>query len=131
MERSKWVAKNWGGEKIIVNNDKYCGKILYFIKGFKCSLHMHKLKTESMYIHNKGKVEILFYDYNEDAEEQLKRLGKEQFYNLLDKVVLEPGDSFHIPPGRYHQIVALEDTELFEFSTPDDPSDSYRIIKGD
>ena len=45
--------------------------------------------------------------------------------------LLEKGDTFHIPPGRAHQILAIEDTELFEFSTFHEDSDSYRLIKGD
>ena len=29
----KVVPKGWGFEKWIVNNEQYCGKLLYFIKG--------------------------------------------------------------------------------------------------
>jgi len=47
------------------------------------------------------------------------------------EVILLPGDSFHIETGVIHQIIALEDTDLFEFSTEHFDSDSYRIIKGD
>ena len=45
--------------------------------------------------------------------------------------LLKPGDNFHIYRGLRHQMVALEDCELFEFSTQHFDSDSYRIIKGD
>ena len=44
---------------------------------------------------------------------------------------MEPGDSFHVPVGLKHQMIALEDSELFEFSTEHFEEDSYRVIKGD
>ena len=47
------------------------------------------------------------------------------------EVVLGPGDNFHVYRGLRHQMIAVEDTELFEFSTQHFDSDSYRIIKGD
>jgi hypothetical protein len=36
-----------------------------------------------------------------------------------------------IPPGLLHQMQAIEDSELYEFSTQHFESDSYRIVKGD
>jgi hypothetical protein len=47
------------------------------------------------------------------------------------EVILNPGDKFHIYQGLKHQMIALEDTELFEFSTQHFDDDSIRIIKGD
>jgi len=44
---------------------------------------------------------------------------------------LERGDKFHVPVGMRHQMYALEDTELFEFSTEHFDSDSIRVIPGD
>ena len=46
-------------------------------------------------------------------------------------VVLGPGDNFHVYRGLRHQMIAIEDSELFEFSTQHFDSDSYRILKGD
>ena len=48
-----------------------------------------------------------------------------------DEVILGPGDNFHVYTGLRHQMHAIEDTELFEFSTQHFDSDSYRILKGD
>jgi quercetin dioxygenase-like cupin family protein len=45
--------------------------------------------------------------------------------------ILEAGDSFYVPQHRVHQVVALEDSEVFEFSTIHFDSDSYRLRKGD
>ena len=47
------------------------------------------------------------------------------------EILLKPGDNFHVYRGLRHQMIALEDTELFEFSTQHFDSDSYRIEKGD
>ena len=45
--------------------------------------------------------------------------------------LLRPGENFHVYTGLKHQMVALEDSELFEFSTQHLDSDSHRIMKGD
>ena len=111
-----FVPKGWGFEKWIVNNDEYCGKLLYFVKGKRCSWHYHKLKDEVFYIQS-GRVMILFSD--DDDIKTAKHL------------LMEKGDRFHVYRGLRHQIVALEDTELFEFSTQHFDSDSHRVIKGD
>jgi len=44
------VPKGWGREVWIANGEHYCGKILEIRKGKRCSLHYHKLKTESFYL---------------------------------------------------------------------------------
>ena len=112
----KMVPKGWGFEKWIVNNDKYCGKLLYFVKGKRCSWHYHKIKDEVFYIQS-GKIMV---KYSDDDD-----------LNNASEVVLERGDNFHVYVGLRHQMIALEDTELFEFSTQHFDSDSYRIQKGD
>jgi hypothetical protein len=50
---------------------------------------------------------------------------------LAKECILGPGDNFHVYTGLRHQMIALEDTELFEFSTQHFDSDSHRLIKGD
>lgn len=111
-----FVPKGWGFEKWLVNNDKYCGKLLYFVKGKKCSWHYHKIKDEVFFIQS-GKI--------------LVKYGWEEDITKCQELVLERGDTFHVKTGLIHQMVALEDTELFEFSTQHFDSDSYRIEKGD
>lgn len=112
----KFVPKGWGFEKWIVNNKEYCGKLLYFVKGKKCSWHYHKLKDETFYIQS-GKILLKHSD-----EDEIK---------YATETILGPGDKFHIYRGLKHQMIALEDTELFEFSTQHFDDDSYRIIQGD
>ena len=59
-----FVSKGWGYEDWIVNTEKYCGKVLFFKKGKKCSWHYHKIKDETFYVQS-GKVQLL-YGYDED-----------------------------------------------------------------
>ena len=42
--------KGWGYEDWIANDSKYCGKVLVFKAGKKCSYHMHKIKHETFYL---------------------------------------------------------------------------------
>ncbi len=111
----KIINKGWGCEKIIHNGDGYCGKILCFDEGKKCSYHYHKIKTETFYC--KGKILLIYGD--DDKIENAK------------KIILENEDVFHIPAGVRHQMIALEKTELFEFSSTHIDSDSYRVLPGD
>ena len=112
----KHVPKGWGYEKWIANNEKYCGKLLYFNKGKKCSWHYHEIKEETFYVHS-GELHLL-YGFDDDINE-------------AEGLILNPGDKFEIPRGLRHQMYAIEDTEMFEFSTQHFDDDSYRVIKGD
>ena len=112
----KFVSKGWGFEKWIVNCNEYCGKLLYFVKGKKCSWHYHVLKDEVFYIQS-GKI-LLKYSDQDDLDN-------------ANEIILSRGENFHIQRGLRHQMLALEDTELFEFSTQHFDSDSHRVIKGD
>jgi len=132
----KFVPKGWGFEKWIVNTNKYCGKLLYFAKGHKCSLHYHSIKDETFYIQS-GKIVLWYSDelntINKimESENEVERLSKLYDGTILNRIVLKKGDNFYVPPGRVHQMMAAEDTELFEFSTQHFDTDSHRIIKGD
>ena len=50
---------------------------------------------------------------------------------LSKTITLIEGDKLHDPTGLQHQMFALKDTELFEFSTQHFDSDSNRIERGD
>ena len=112
----KFVPKGWGHEKIICNTEEYCGKLLYLAKGKRCSWHYHKLKDETFYIQS-GSVELLY--------------GDDDNIELANAITLKKGDNFHIYRGLRHQMIALEDTELFEFSTQHFDEDSIRVLQGD
>ena len=114
--KMEFVPKGWGFEKWIVNKEEYCGKLLYFVKGRKCSWHYHKVKDEVFYVQS-GKILVKYSD-EDDLES-------------ANQTILEKGDNFYVYTGLRHQMIALEDTELFEFSTQHFDEDSYRLIKGD
>ncbi len=109
------VEKGWGYEKIIVNKS-YCGKILHFNKDKRCSFHYHIVKDECFYL-ERGLIRLL-YSMDDD-------------YAKAKEVILRPGDKFEIPIGMRHQMIALEESDLYEFSTTHYDEDSYRIIRGD
>jgi mannose-6-phosphate isomerase-like protein (cupin superfamily) len=108
--------KGWGREIWIANNQLYCGKLLEIRKGKRCSLHYHKLKTESFYLH-KGRLKI--------------RVKESVESDRLDEFEISPGDCMDVSAGLIHQMEAIEDSELFEFSTQHFETDSYRLLKGD
>jgi len=108
--------KGWGHELWIVNNEKYCGKLLKFNEGKQCSWHYHKLKDETFWLLS-GKMRIHYSDEDD--------LTKATVIDFL------PGDALHVYPGLRHRMIAVEDSELMEFSTQHFDSDSYRIEKGD
>lgn len=117
------VKKGWGQETWIVNNDKYCGKILTFEAGKKFSVHYHKDKDEVFFVRS-GKLKLGWKDVDSSMTPQ------EMMMNL-EYITLNAGDAFHIPTYRVHYIYAFEDSEIFEFSTHHEDSDSYRLLKGD
>ena len=108
----KYVPKEWGYEKWIVNKKEYCGKLLFFHSGKKCSWHYHEIKDEVFYLQS-GRM-IVRYGDDDDIEK-------------AEETLLESGMKFYIPPGLRHQMEAIEDCELFEFSTEHFDEDSYRI----
>ena len=104
----KHVKKVWGSELWVVNNKEYCGKILYLKKDFRCSVRYHKLKHETFYLVS-GKI-------------LLEIGGKER--------IMKSGHIQEVKRGITHRFTGIEDSEIIEFSTHHEDSDSYRIIRG-
>jgi len=109
------VPKKWGAEIIIHNDDEYCGKILKFNKGTKFSMHFHVKKKETWYV-SKGSFQLHWIDTRNASEH----------YQLL-----YVGNIIEIERGDPHQLIAIEESEIFEVSTQHFDDDSYRIKKGD
>lgn len=107
-----FVSKSWGYESWIVNNPLYCGKKLFIKQGRWCSYHHHEIKDEVLYIES-GKIHMIY-----EADD-----GKPF------AVDLSAGYAFHVKPGLKHQMCAIEDTTIIEFSTQHMDSDSYRTSK--
>jgi D-lyxose ketol-isomerase len=108
------VKKLWGYEKHIVNTSLYCGKILVaFPNGMACSIHYHKQKTETFHVHT-GTLHLQLFNLD----------GK-----LTETLDLAAGESLTLAPLTPHRFWAkTEVCEFMEFSTHDDPADSYRIV---
>jgi len=109
------VPKGWGKEIIFVNNDEYCGKLLCFEAGKKFSMHYHIQKKETWYV-SKGKFILVWVE-----------TGSGITYTEYLKV----GDIITNERGEPHQLIALEDSEVFEVSTKHYDNDSFRMWKGD
>jgi mannose-6-phosphate isomerase-like protein (cupin superfamily) len=114
-EECQIVPKGWGREIVFVNNKDYCGKILSFNKGKKFSMHYHLIKRETWYV-AKGRFIFIWIDLQNGTR-----------YSE----VLNVGDVITNERKEPHQLIALEDGEIFEVSTQHFDSDSYRIWKGD
>ena len=108
------VSKGWGEEVIIENNELYCGKILIFKEGCKFSMHYHMNKDETWWVEY-GEFIYRWID-TETAE--------------MNEVKLEEGDVVRQRPGQPHQLEAISNGRIFEVSTHDEDSDSYRVMKG-
>lgn len=96
------VDKPWGYELIWAKTDQYVGKILHINKGHQLSLQYHQQKEETIYIQS-GQMKFLFEETPGAP--------------LVEKI-LNPGDVHHVPPNRQHRMIALEDCDVFEVSTP-------------
>lgn len=101
---TEFVDKAWGSELWMTNSEKYCGKILTLKKGYRCSLHCHKIKDETFYILD-GKV--------------LMEIGSQAR-------TMKDGEVVHILPNMYHRFTGLEDSRIIEISTQHFDDDSYR-----
>ena len=96
------VDKPWGYELRWAITDRYAGKILHLRKGDALSLQYHERKDEYQYV-VRGAVEM--------------ELGGED--GVLTTRRMKVGDTLHITPGTRHRLTALEDTDIFEVSTPE------------
>jgi len=96
------TEKPWGYEFLFAHTSKYAGKLIFVKKGHRLSLQYHSKKDEAMLIYQ-GKALM-------EIEEPDGRR-----YSLT----LEPGQSIHLVPFTKHRLQAVEDTTLFEVSTPE------------
>lgn len=106
----KYVPKRWGWELWITNNEKYCGKTLFIKQGHYCSFHWHEHKDEVLHVQS-GRI---WFNYQKPDQERI----------LYEE--MGPGLAFHVEPGVKHQMEAIEDTIILEFSTQHFDEDSFR-----
>jgi len=96
------VEKPWGYELRWAVTDRYLGKILHVNQGEALSLQYHERKDECQYVVS-GCVDI-----------EIGGLD-----GALTTRRMRAGDTLHIRPGTRHRITAVEDTDIFEVSTPE------------
>ena len=95
------VEKPWGYELHWAKTARYVGKILHVKAGHALSLQYHNLKDETIYLHS-GK---MLFEFERNGE--------------LTKREMRPGETFHVTPKTVHRMTAIEDSDIFEVSTPE------------
>jgi mannose-6-phosphate isomerase len=95
------VEKPWGYELHWAKTERYVGKLIHVNAGHALSLQYHNLKDETIYLHS-GK---LLFEIQEDG--------------VLKKREMLPGERVHITPKTVHRMTAIEDSDIFEVSTPE------------
>ncbi len=96
------VDKPWGYELWWARTDRYVGKLIHVNKGHALSLQYHEKKDETIFVHA-GR--ILFESRAGDGRLESREMG--------------PGEAVHVSPPTVHRMTAIEDTDIFEVSTPE------------
>ena len=96
------VNKPWGWENRFAITDRYLGKVIHVNAGEMLSLQYHNHKDETLFMF-KGVMDLQLEDEN----------GRMQTHRL------RPGEFKRIRPGRKHRMIAVEDCEFFEVSSPE------------
>jgi mannose-6-phosphate isomerase len=95
------VDKPWGHELHWAITDRYVGKVLHVKAGHALSLQYHNVKDETIFLWE-GRV-----------------LFEIQQGESIEKREMRPGESVHIKPHTIHRMTAIEDSDIFEVSTPE------------
>lgn len=95
------TEKPWGHELLWARTDRYAGKVLHINKGESLSYQYHRVKDET--------VRLLTGAMDMEVEVDGKR----------STLHFKPGDCLHIVPGMKHRMIAVEDCDVLEVSTPE------------
>ena len=101
IETVKRVEKPWGYELWWAQTGRYVGKVIHVNKGHALSLQYHNRKDETIFVWS-GKI-----------------LFERQEGDTLVARELVQGDAVHVTPPTVHRMTALEDSDIFEVSTPE------------
>lgn len=100
---TKRVEKPWGYELIFTPDDlPYTGKIMHVKAGTRQSLQVHDTKQETYYLAS-GRAGVIIEDSNGEMHE----------------VEFELGKGYTTQVGQKHRIYAIEDSDVWEVSTPE------------
>ncbi len=95
------VEKPWGYELHWAKTERYVGKLIHVNAGHALSLQYHHLKDETIFLWS-GR---LLFEIDDGA-------------GLVKREML-PGERVHITPKTVHRMTAIEDSDIFEVSTPE------------
>ena len=95
------VDKPWGYELRWARTDRYVGKVIHVNAGHALSLQYHNVKDETIYLWS-GR---LLFEIHEEGR-------------VMKREML-PGERVHVLPGTIHRMTAIEDSDIFEVSTPE------------
>ncbi|MBI2833522.1 MAG: cupin domain-containing protein [Acidobacteria bacterium] len=95
------IEKPWGYEIHWAETDRYVGKVLHVNFGHALSLQYHTVKDETIYLWS-GRLLLEIQEGPDLAAREMT-----------------PGDRVHVAPGTIHRMTALEDSDIFEVSTPE------------
>lgn len=99
---SRRIEKPWGWERIWAESDRYTGKLLHIDAGKRLSLQYHDQKLETQCLVS-GRATLVLEDSN----------------GVLREIPMQPGVGYTVYPYQLHRLVALEDAEIVEVSTPE------------
>jgi mannose-6-phosphate isomerase len=95
------VEKPWGYELHWAKTDRYVGKLIHVNAGHALSLQYHNIKDETIYLHSG----LLQFEIQDGPHRVIREM--------------HPGERVHITPKTVHRMTALEDSDIFEVSTPE------------
>ncbi len=96
------VEKPWGYELWWARTDRYVGKLIHVNKGHALSLQYHEKKDETIFV---WRGRILFETRDTAGQLHSREMGE--------------GEAVHVTPPTIHRMTAIEDTDIFEVSTPE------------
>ncbi len=105
--------KYWGWIQTITASDDFTLKRVFMKSGTQSSMEYH-IKKDEYYFIEKGKL----------------KLGLRTGRAKNTSIILNEGDTYHIPPGLMHMRMAIEDTIIIEWSNKDDDLDSNIVEDG-
>jgi mannose-6-phosphate isomerase len=95
------VEKPWGYELHWAKTDRYVGKIIHVNAGHALSLQYHNVKDETIYLQSG----LIRFEIQQGEHRETRDM--------------RPGERVHIAPKTIHRMTAVEDSDIFEVSTPE------------
>jgi len=99
------IDKPWGYELHWAKTERYVGKVLHVKAGHALSLQYHNEKDETIFLWA-GKLVFEIGQYGGSP-------------GALTRREMLPGESVRITPKTIHRMTAIEDSDIFEVSTPE------------